>query len=209
MARLSRRSDRARPGRRDEMQGKLLAALERQLEGGTSLADVKVSDLAAEAGVSRATFYIHFQDKVDLIEEWLLETIQVLYDVSNDWYSASPDLTRDRLRDLLRAVFDAYRERLTLMSAMHETALYDETLRAEFAEAFELHISALTDHIRSGQRAGVIDSDLRPRETAEWLVCMMERVPVQIRRDAGRKESEAHLEAATGVIWSTLYAEAA
>ena len=209
MARLSRRSDRARPGRRDEVQEKLLAALEKQLEGGTSLADVKVSDLATQAGISRATFYIHFQDKVDLIEEWLLETVKVLYEVSNAWYSASPDLSRDQLRELLGAVFDAYRERLILMSAMHETALYDEALRAEFAEAFELHISALADHIKSGQRAGVIDSGLSARETAEWLVSMMERVPVQVGRDAGKRENEAHVEAATGVIWSTLYAEAA
>jgi TetR/AcrR family transcriptional regulator, ethionamide resistance regulator len=206
MARLSRRSDRARPGRREEVQEKLLAALERQLEGGTSLADVKVSDLAADAGISRATFYIHFQDKVDLIEEWLLETRRVLFEVSNAWYSASPELSRDQLRELLRAIFDAYRERLTLMSAMHETVLYDETLREEFAEAFEFHFAALTDHIRAGQRAGLIDSELRPRETAEWLVCLMERVPVQVGRDAGQRENDAHLEAATGVIWSALYA---
>jgi len=209
MARLSRRSDRARPERRGEVQGKLLAALERQLEQGTSLADVKVSDLASDAGISRATFYIHFQDKVDLIEEWLLETIKALYEVSNEWYSASPDLTREQLRELLGGVFDAYRERLTLMSAMHETALYDEALREEFAEAFELHITALTEHIRSGKRAGVIDPELRPRETAEWLVCMLERVPVQIGRHADRKSSEAHLEATTGVIWSSLYQRAA
>jgi AcrR family transcriptional regulator len=206
MARLARRSDRARPERRGEVQDRLLAALERQLEEGTGLASVKVSELAAQAGISRATFYIHFHDKVDLIEEWLRETRKVLFEVSNEWYSASPELTREQLRELLRAVFDAYRERLTLMSAMHETVLYDETLRAEFAEAFEFHFAALTDHIRSGQKAGVIDSELRPRETAEWLVCLMERVPVQVGRRAGAKENEAHLEAATGVIWSTLYA---
>ncbi len=206
MARLARRSDRSRPDRRGEVQERLLGALERQLEQGKSLAAVKVNDLAADAGISRATFYIHFQDKVDLIEEWLLETRSALFEISNAWYSASPQLSRDELRELLRAIFDAYRERLTVMSAMHETALYDETLREEFAEAFELHFAALTDHIRSGQRAGVIDSELSPRETAEWLVSMMERVPAQVGRNAGRKENDAYLDAATGVIWSTLYA---
>ena len=81
MTRLAPRSDRGRRDRRGAAQEKLLAALERQLENGTSFAAVNVADLAADAGISRATFYIHFQDKVDLLEEWLLETRTTLFEV--------------------------------------------------------------------------------------------------------------------------------
>jgi TetR/AcrR family transcriptional regulator, ethionamide resistance regulator len=209
MSPLSRRTERSRPGRRSAVQDRLLGVLERQLEQGVSLASVKVDDLVAEAGISRATFYIHFHDKVDLLEEWLIETRKVLFEVSDAWYSAPSPTNREELAERLRAIVAAYRERLTLMAAMHETALYDATLRAEFAEAFEAHFAALTAHVEAGQRDGTVRAELSPRETAEWLVCLMERVPMQINPRARRREVESHVEALAGVIWSTLYARAA
>ncbi len=206
MSRLASRAERSRRERREVVQQQLLDALASQLERGTSLAAVKVEDLASDAGISRATFYVYFQDKVELLEEWLLETRATMFEVSNSWYAGPPPNSTAELTGLVRAVFDGYRERLTLMAAMHEMALYDETLREEFAEALELHFSALSDHIARGQRFGAIDGRLRPRETAEWLVSLLERVPTQIDRQASAKELELHLEAVVGVIWSTLYA---
>jgi AcrR family transcriptional regulator len=209
MSRLASRAERSRQNRREAVRQQLLDALASQLERGTSLAAVKVEDLASEAGISRATFYVYFQDKVELLEEWLLETRATLFEVSNAWYAGPPPSSRAELTILVRAVFDGYRERLTLMAAMHEMTLYDETLREEFAEALELHFSALTDHIARGQRFGAIDRRLLARETAEWLVCLLERVPTQIDRRASGKELDLHLEAVVGVVWSTLYATGA
>lgn len=206
MSRRASRSLRDRPSRREAVEARLLGVLERRLEHGQSLASITVDSLVAEAGVSRANFYIHFQDKVDLLEGWLLETRQVLLEVSNAWYATdASQLTRGRLHDLLREIFDVYRARMTLMRAMYETVLHDPTMREEFAEAFEQHFAALTEHIRAGQADGAIDPELDARATAEWLVCLIERVPMQIDRDAAPRELDGSIAAIGHIIYRTLY----
>ena len=210
MSRRASRSLRDRPSRREAVEARLLTVLERRLEQGQSLASITVDSLVTEAGVSRANFYIHFQDKVDLLEGWLLETRRVLFDVSNAWYTTdASQLTQARLNDLLREIFDVYRARMTLMRAMYETVLHDPTMREEFAEAFEQHFAALTEHIRAGQRDGAIGPELDARATAEWLICLIERVPMQIDRKAARGELEGHTVAIGHIIYRTLYDRAA
>jgi TetR/AcrR family transcriptional regulator, ethionamide resistance regulator len=206
MSRRASRSLRDRPSRREALEARLLAVLERRLEQGQSLASITVDSLVTEAGVSRANFYIHFQDKVDLLEGWLLETRRILFEVSNSWYATdASQLSQQRLHELLREIFDVYRARMTLMRAMYETILHDPTVREEFAEAFELHFAALTEHIRAGQRDGAICPELDPRATAEWLICLIERVPMQIDRDASPRELEGHTAAIAQIIHRTLY----
>jgi AcrR family transcriptional regulator len=206
MSRRASRSLRDRPSRREAVEARLLTVLERRLEQGQSLASITVDSLVTEAGVSRANFYIHFQDKVDLLEGWLLETRQVLFEVSNAWYgAAASQLTQRGLQELLREIFDVYRARMTLMRAMYETVLHDPTMREEFAEAFEQHFAALTEHIRAGQRDGVIDPKLDARAIAEWLICLIERVPMQIDRNAAPRELERQTAAIGQIIYRTLY----
>jgi TetR/AcrR family transcriptional regulator, ethionamide resistance regulator len=206
MSRRASRSLRDRPNRREAVEARLLAVLERRLEHGESLASITVDSLVTEAGVSRANFYIHFQDKVDLLEGWLLETRRILFEISNAWYATdASQLSQRRLHELLQAIFDVYRARMTLMRAMYETALHDPTVREEFAEAFELHFAALTDHIRAGQRDGAIDRKLDARATAEWLICLIERVPMQVDRNASPRELDGHVTAIGQIIYFTLY----
>jgi len=129
-----------------------------------------------------------------------------LFEVSNAWYAAAAsELSQRRLHGLLREIFDVYRARMTLMRAMYETALHDPTIREEFAEAFELHFAALTDHIRAGQRDGAIGRELDARATAEWLICLIERVPMQVDRNASSRELEGHIAAIAQIIYRTLY----
>lgn len=199
------RGTRNRAERRDAVRHKLIDEVEAMLEEGTSFGAIKVDQLAARAGISRAGFYIHFQDKVELLESWLTETRKVLLDASDTWYRASPSLSRAELREAIGTIVRAYRERMTLMAAMHETALYDATLREDFAAAFEKHVSALAAHIKAGQKSGDIPKALHARETAEWLVCLLERPPMWIPRSASKREVALHADAATDIIWNTLY----
>lgn len=199
------RNQRSRSDRRDEARRRLLTALEEMLDAGASFASVKVEDLAARAGISRAGFYIHFQDKVELLEQWLIETRDVLLEVSARWYDAAPAIQLDDLRAAITDIVLTYRERMTLMAAMHEAALYDSTLREDFEQAFQMHFAALTAHIAAGQKSGDIVGGLHPRETAEWLVCMIERAPLWLREKAGKTELERQADAAADVVWAALY----
>lgn len=199
------RNQRSRSERRDEVRRQLLKALEEMLDDGASFSTVKVEDLAARAGISRAGFYIHFQDKVELLEQWLTETREVLLQVSARWYDAAPSISLDELRSAVADIIRTYGERMTLMAAMHETALYDSSLREDFEQAFQTHFAALTAHIEAGQASGDLPDSLHPRETAEWLVCMIERAPVWFRPNAGKSELARQAATAADIIWATLY----
>lgn len=199
------RSQRSRSEKRDEVRRLLLAALESLLADGDGFASVKVDDLAARAGISRASFYIHFQDKVELLEQWLTEAQDDLAAAASAWYDAPTSLGPDDLRAALLNTVRTYREHSTLMAAMHEAALYDATLRDEFEQAFEMHAGALTAHIERGQASGDIVPGRRPRETAEWLLCMIERAPTWLPASTTQAELALYVSAAANLIWATLY----
>ena len=49
------------------MEERLQLALERLLAGGLTITAMSIEALAREAGIARATFYLHFRDKGELI----------------------------------------------------------------------------------------------------------------------------------------------
>jgi AcrR family transcriptional regulator len=202
------RDNRNRSRRRDDALRRLLAAAEALIDEGASFSSIKVEELAARAEISRAGFYIHFQDKVELLEDWLTGARADLFDACNRWYAASPALERQELHAALEGIVRAYRERMTLMLAAQEAAQYDAVLRDEFDQAFEVHVKALANHIRAGRRSGDIVGGAAPRDLAEWLTCMLERVPMQIPRDASERQLKRHVAAAAHLVWAALYAPA-
>ena len=67
MATTTRRPQRNRADRRARMEHDLLEATERLMDDGTTFTELSVDRLASEAGISRATFYVYFEDKADLL----------------------------------------------------------------------------------------------------------------------------------------------
>jgi AcrR family transcriptional regulator len=200
------RESRNRAKLRDDALHRLLAAVESLLQEGASFSSITIESLAARAGISRASFYIHFQDKVELLEEWLPQARRDLMEVCSQWYDADPAIDRPTLRTIIASIIREYLTRMTLLLAAHEAAQYDATLRTDFNEAFQQHVQAMARHIRAGQTAGTVTADVQPRDAAEWLIGMLDRVPMGIARDTSAKELERHIEAATHIIWSALYA---
>ena len=77
------------------MEERLLAALERLLQDDANITAVPVERLAREAGISRATFYLHFRDKSDLIE-------RLIYRVEQDVIAQRSDPVNCLIHDLHR-----------------------------------------------------------------------------------------------------------
>src|ERR1700759_4896490 len=57
----------AREQRREQMERRLLDATERLMRDGASFTELSVDRLSTEAGISRASFYIYFEDKGHLL----------------------------------------------------------------------------------------------------------------------------------------------
>jgi AcrR family transcriptional regulator len=65
--------------------------------------DITIQDIATRATVNRATFYAHFQDKYDLLDDIIREGFG---ETLRRWIAVQPDTTQAHLRHLLLAVID-------------------------------------------------------------------------------------------------------
>jgi AcrR family transcriptional regulator len=127
------------PGRRASIEADVLLATERLLGQGIRFTELGVQRIAAEAGVARSTFYVHFRDKTDLLVRLTGPMLHDAFEIVGTW---EIDGGPDGLADTLLAVIRFYRERAAVLSAINEVAGYDPVVRdvldaqiAEFAAA--------------------------------------------------------------------------
>jgi AcrR family transcriptional regulator len=206
MPSVTRRAQTSRAVRRDEIRGRVLEATESLIAAGSSFTELSVERLAGEAGVSRSTFYVYFQDKADVLQAWLADIVVEIGGAARQWWQLSTAATKEDLGVALGHIVATYRPHTLLMRAVLDTASYDPAVRDAFDRFMRSNISGLRAHIVAGQKAGTIDGSLLPRETAAWLTWMAERglhVMVSAASDA---ELDRLVTAYTDIIWNTLYA---
>jgi AcrR family transcriptional regulator len=114
------------PGRRASIEADVLLATERLLGQGIRFTELGVQRIAAEAGVARSTFYVHFRDKTDLLVRLTGPMLHDAFEIVGTW---EIDGGPDGLADTLLAVIRFYRERAAVLSAINEVAGYDPVRR--------------------------------------------------------------------------------
>jgi len=194
--------------RQEAIRERLLAAVETVTGDGESLRDVSVARLAKAAGISRATFYIYFADKGDLLTAWFAQVVEELIEAARGWWQLGADATRDDLRAAFAQVVAVYRPNFARIAAVYDEAAYDPALREQVAGLVSAGIAGLEDHIKRGQRQGSVDPELLAHETAAWLGWMVERGLRNIVGPATEDDVAALLEAHADLVWHTLYADA-
>lgn len=208
MPSVTRKSHGNRAKRRDDVRRRLLAVVERLMSEGESYAEISVERLVSEAGLSRSTFYVYFEDKGDLLRAWFTQVIEELEDAASAWWQLDGSATRTDLHAALAQIVHSYRPHTTLMAALYDISSYDVTAREEVTTMMGRNAGGLLRHLGEGQAEGWIDPLLRPEETAAWLMWMAERGLHQMVRTADDEEAEKLIAAFTDIIWNTLYARA-
>jgi AcrR family transcriptional regulator len=206
MPSITRKSHSSRAERRNEMRDRLLAAVERLMADGESYTELSVERLVREAGISRATFYVYFEDKGDLLRALAEDFIERIIEAATFWWELPAKATKTDLRAAMQAIFDAYLPHKVVMSAVVEVASYDDALAELFGRLLQRTMSEVAGHISTGQKEGFVHDDIDPERTAAWLTWMAERGLYQLVSSASNAESERLLTALTDVTWSTLYA---
>lgn len=197
------RRPRGRPG--GTTVSSLLEALERMLEQGRSFTTVSVDELAREAGISRATFYLHFRNKGDVVRRLMEEVEKEVAAAAGDWFSAPEEVTRDGLLGVMRQLVAIYDRHRAAIRAIVETAAYDP----EIAEAFRVFMQRVIGNTRNTllrlQAAGLARPGV-PAETVDALAWMVERSLFQLldQPDVAARENVAN--ALAHVVWSALRA---
>lgn len=115
-----------RPSVREEQK---LRTRQRLLDAGASVfakhgyGTSSVDALAEAAGVSRATFYLHFPSKLRLMEE-LIETLQPEINALYDFLLEGPR-TRERVKAFLERAFEFYAANREIISASTQAEAVD------------------------------------------------------------------------------------
>jgi AcrR family transcriptional regulator len=191
--------------RRDALRAQVLSIVEQQLRSGATYADINVSTVVAEAGISRSTFYAYFVDKTNLLRIWYAEFTQVILAAAQAWWSLDGTATKGDVRAALERIVDAYRAHPELMAATHEAIGTDHGVREAVDATMHEYIDGLRAHIETGQAGGFVDPSLPAAETAYWLQWMAERGLHRMVRAKPTSSQEQLAEAYAGIVWNTLY----
>ena len=193
---------RSRRRRREEARDAFVgAALELVEEA--PFADVTVDEIARAAGASRPAFYVHFQDKQELLLAAVEEVSAALYEEADRWWHGEGE-PEELVREAIAGVMRVYGEHATLMRVAVEVSTYDEEFRAVWIALAERFIDATAEHIRVEQQSGRIASGLDPQSTAEALVWMTERCQY-IYLARGDRDADQLTESLTAVWTAALY----
>jgi AcrR family transcriptional regulator len=182
-----------------------IEVVEPLIAGGERYADLSVERIIKAGAISRATFYVYFQDKGDLLRAMAQDVIQDLFQAGNSWWALPPDADRARLRQALLPAIQIYRAHHTIFGAIVEAAAYDARVREAFNVLLDRTIADLTAHIREEQRRGAACADLDAGRTAKWLIWMIERGLYQFVSPADEREANKLVDALTEIVWRTLY----
>ncbi|MCW2591569.1 MAG: TetR family transcriptional regulator [Mycobacterium sp.] len=208
MPSITRKPQAKRQERREQIERQLLDATERLMADGASFTELSVDRLATEAGISRASFYIYFQDKGDLLSRLTGQVFADLANAADLWWSVSRRRDPADVRAAMDGLVASYRRHQPLLVALSEMAAYDPQVGTTYREILTAIAGRLAAVIEEGQADGFIRPELSAATAASTLTWMAERTCQQ--NLPGRPESyDAEMAATlTQIVWGALYLEA-
>ncbi|MCT9931864.1 TetR/AcrR family transcriptional regulator [Planotetraspora sp. A-T 1434] len=176
MASTTRRPSTAAAGRRAAAEARTLDVVERLLAEGASFTELSVERIAAEAGLSRSTFYLYFRDKTELILRLAASLKSGIFQVGVEWRA---DGIADGLEGLAEAylqIIRHYRRRPATYAAVLEVAGYDRTVRDALQAGQQRFIDRIAGRLAREQRAGRTSPDFDPERAAQVMAWGGEQV---------------------------------
>lgn len=196
--------------RETKKQQAILNAIEGLLMSGRSYADLSVGEIAAAAGTSRSTFYLHFSDKSDVIG-YLLDKLMAELIAVSDMASAERAWTsRDTLRKALVDFAEVYCRNVASLTAIAEVASRDKEINKRYFKMVERAAFVRKERMIAEQSTLKIREDL-PEGVPVALTWMVERTISQYvtvkTKTAVLDDARAMkiIDGLTDVIWTTLY----
>lgn len=203
MPSVTRRTGARGSGRRGTVEENLQRAMERLLEKGHNFTQVSVEQLAAEAGIARGTFYLHFRDKGELVAKLMARVTQAITEAAR---LESPETAqRADVRATVKAVVSLYREHYAVMAAIVETAAYDPEVERLFQAMMATLVEVNRKAMSRRRQAGLLGANVPPL-TPDVVTWAFERACHQLILGRKPAQVEALVESLTHIIWTSIYA---
>jgi AcrR family transcriptional regulator len=196
-----------RTERRQRIEQRLLDATERLMNDGASFTELAVDRLSTAAGISRANFYIYFEDKGDLLRRLAGRVFDELTDGAQRWWAAPRRHNLDDVHTAMAAIIAAYRRHQPVLVALNEMSTYDAATAAVYRELITDVAARLTQVIEDGQADDAIRAGLPAADAASALTWMVERT-CQQNLPANPPEYDTELASTLAeIVWHALYAK--
>jgi AcrR family transcriptional regulator len=205
MPSVTRKPQANRQQRREQMEQRLLDATERLMGDGSSFTELSVDRLATEAGISRASFYIYFEDKGHLLRRLAREVFAELAGGGERWWSVAGRHDPDDARAAIAGIIASFRRHQPVLVALNEMAAYDPATGQTYHDLLIAISGRMTQVIEEGQADGSIRPELPAATAASALVWLVERACQQnLPLRPGDYDAEL-AETLTEIVWGAMY----
>ncbi|HXO50230.1 MAG TPA: TetR/AcrR family transcriptional regulator [Mycobacterium sp.] len=131
-----------------------------------------ISDIAAEAGKSTASFYNYYDSKEAMVREWAVRFRDEARERSRA--AAEPGLTNwERSYEAAAAHWNTYRNRLAEIISVWQLAMINDDFAEYWADICSLPIGLITQMVKQAQRHGFCASGDDPHLLAVAMVSML------------------------------------
>lgn len=194
-----------RQQRREQIERRLLDATERLMRDGASFTELSVDRLSSAADISRASFYIYFEDKGHLLRRLANQVFADLADSADRWWSVAGRHDPGDVRAAMDGIIASYRRHQPVLVALNEMAGYDPLVAATYRNLLTAITGRLTRVIEDGQADGSIRPGLPAATTASALTWMVERACQQNLPTASAGYDGELAATLAEIVWGALY----
>lgn len=183
---------------------KLIEAFERLLSQGESFTTISVEQLSREAGIVRATFYLHFRNKGELVQHLMKTVEKELRAAAAQSLSKTESFGRTEFKAFMRQAVDIHFLHRAAIRAMVEVSSYDSEVARVYQEFMARQASDTRVVIEKLRVQGRAHPAATP-DLAEILAWAAERSITQVLRDddLGPRRHEI-ADMLTHVVWSSI-----
>jgi AcrR family transcriptional regulator len=184
--------------RRAETEQRILDGTIELLDAGASLAGLSVNRIVEASGVSRATFYLHFADKRQLVQR-LGETELFAFQRVTESFLADPGAGRDELSATFTELVALWRSHAGVLSSLIEMAEYDSESRETWQGVVQAVAASIAPALR--ERRPELDEPM-VLTLSEILAWTGERSLHQmVGRDATDAQARRAADGLTEAVW--------
>jgi len=182
--------------RREATQGAIVAGMRQLLAEGEPYSTLSIDQIVVAAGVSRATFYLHFTDKKQVMLRVAYEIVEQRFAIGAEAL-ADPQVGREAVDAMVAEMVDRWMAEAHLLDAVLELAAQDPAMRTSWVDAVNEVGAMFAKLMRAHWDASATFAD--PETLGQVLAWMFERSAHQLTRDPGQRDAVVH--AVSEVMW--------